>query len=115
MLHPEGQGVDIGLNDRAAECDPMHVVRQYPDVLSPNARSVLKSLIPGLIYKSLQYAFSAHQARENLRAVGSEGLPPELVAWHCEVSDVSTATFPNGPELGHHGEAWFFAVSCACL
>ena len=50
----------------------MRVIRRYPDVLSPNARPVLRSLIPGLIYKSLQYAFSVHQARENLRAVGRD-------------------------------------------
>ena len=50
----------------------MRVVRRYPDVLSPNARLVLRSLVPGLIYKSLQYAFTAHQARQNLRAVGRD-------------------------------------------
>ena len=72
MLRPEGQGLDIGLKDRTGDCDPMRAVRRYPDVLSPNARPVLRSLVPGLIYKSLQYAFDANQARQNLRAVGRD-------------------------------------------
>ena len=72
MLHPEGQGLEIGLKDRAADCGPMRVLRRYADVLSPNARPVLRSLVPGLIFKSLQYAFTADQARQNLRALGSD-------------------------------------------
>ena len=60
------------MKDRTAKWDAMRMVRRYLDVLSPDARSVLRSLVPGLIYQNPQCAFSAHQARENLRAVGRD-------------------------------------------
>ena len=72
VLEPEGRGLTIGLKDRAQEWDPMRGVRRYPDAHSPNARPVLRSLVPGLIYKCIHYAFSRPQAKENLRAVGRD-------------------------------------------
>ena len=38
----------------------------------PNIRCVLRSFIPDLIYKCIQFAFSASQAKENLRTVGRD-------------------------------------------
>ena len=72
MLKPGGGGLDIRLKDRTTEWGPLRVVRRYPDTHSPNARSVLHSLIPGLIFKCIQYAFDATHARANLWAVGRD-------------------------------------------
>ena len=72
ILKPGGEGLDMRLKDRTSEWDPMRAVRRYPDAHSPNPRSVLRSLIPGLIYKCIQYAFDANHARANLRALGRD-------------------------------------------
>ena len=72
MLKPRGEGLGIGLKDHRTEWDPLRAVRRYPDAHSPNTRSVLRSLVPGLMYKCMLYAFDAEQAQANLRALGRD-------------------------------------------
>ena len=42
---------------------------QWVDTHSPNARNVLRSLFPALLYKSLQYALTRRDVISNLRSL----------------------------------------------
>ena len=54
---------------------------QWVDTHSPNARNVLRSLFPGLLYKSLLYALTRHDVVVNLRSLlwgcGVRGYPDQ--------------------------------------
>ena len=71
VLFLSPRGLAIALKDRTTDSDPMRTVRRYPEH-SPNAHRVLRLMVIGLMYKCIQYAFSATHAWENLRPVGKD-------------------------------------------
>ena len=54
------------------EIPPHRAVVRFPDAHSPNAPSVLNSLVPALVYKCINYSFSEAEAALNLEAMGLE-------------------------------------------